>query len=211
MGVIQNGRVPGSSRKPPGMWGRSSKVQPYPYDLNKAKRLLTDAGYPNGLSVDFWYVPVSRPFFPAGKAIGTAICNDLVEVNIKCNLMTEDWAMYLRDRLQTNKFAIFMTGWIGDNGDPDDWLGYFYAKYDSKSAYYSYNNQTVLGLVVKARTLINKADRAKAYSQIADITYDDVRDIPLAHARVPLLMRKNVFGLVGQPDAMEYMETVELK
>jgi hypothetical protein len=35
--------------------------------------------------------------------------------------------------------------------------------------------------------------------------------IPIAHAKVPLLMRKNVEGLVPQPNGNEYMETVELK
>ena len=49
------------------------------------------------------------------------------------------------------------------------------------------------------------------YAQAEAMLLDDVRDIPLAHAKVPLVMRKNVEGLVGQPDANEYMETVELK
>jgi len=40
---------------------------------------------------------------------------------------------------------------------------------------------------------------------------DDYRDIPIAHAKVPILMRKNVQGLIGQPDANEYMETVEIR
>ena len=39
----------------------------------------------------------------------------------------------------------------------------------------------------------------------------DVRDIYIAHARVPVLMRRNVGGFVAQPTANEYMETVELK
>jgi peptide/nickel transport system substrate-binding protein len=196
---------------PPGMWGRSSKAHPYPYDPAKAKQLLSGAGYPDGLSVDFWYVPISRPFFPSAKEIGTAICSDLAKVDVKCTLMTEDWGAYLNDVLHTNKFPIFMIGQVGDTGDPDDWLGFFYAKSDPNSALYSYHNQTVLDLVARARMLMNHTDRAKAYGEIADITYDDVRDIPLAYAKVPLLMRKNVVGLVGQPNGIEYMDTVELK
>ena len=200
-----------SQLMPPVMWGRSTMIKATAYDPDTSKKLLAEAGQPNGFSLDFWYIPVSRPYFPAGKEIGTAVCNDLAKVNIKCNLMTEDWATYLKDRLQTNKFPIFMIGWIGDNGDPDDWLGFFFGKYDANSAYYSYNNQTVLDLVAKARTLNSQAERAKAYAQIADITGADFRDVPISHAKVPLLMRKNVNGLVGQPDANEYMETVELK
>ena len=64
--------------------------------------------------------------------------------------MTEDVATYLRDR-NTNKFPAFMIGWIGDNGDPDDWLGYFFRKYDATNAYFSYNNPAALDLISKGK------------------------------------------------------------
>ena len=195
---------------PPVMWGRVAKPPSWSYDPSKAKALLAEAKYPNGFSLDFWYIPVSRPYFPAGKEIGTAIASDLGKVGIRVHLMTEDWAAYLKDR-KTNKFPIFMIGWIGDNGDPDDWLGFFFPKYDKDNAYLSYNNPAVFDLINKAKVATSQDARAKMYAQAEAMLLDDVRDIPLAHAKVPLVMRKNVEGLVGQPDANEYMETVELK
>ena len=194
---------------PPTMWGRG-RVPAIPYDPNLAKKLLAEAGYPNGISFDFWYLPFNRPYFPQSKDIATAIASDLGKVGIRANLMTEDVATYLRDR-NTNKFPIFMIGWIGDNGDPDDWLGYFFRKYDAGNAYFSYNNQTVLGLIGKASTLTDQAQRAQMYAQAEQIIMADYRDIPIAYARLPLLLQKNVDGLVGQPSSMEYMETVEVK
>ncbi len=195
---------------PPVMWGRVQNAKGIAYDPTRAKQLLAEAKYPNGFSLDFWYIPVSRPYFPAGKEIGTAIASDLGKVGIRVHLMTEDWAAYLKDR-KTNKFPIFMIGWIGDNGDPDDWLGYFYTKYDKDNAYLSYNSPAVFDLINKAKTALSQAERAKMYAQAEQIVLDDYRDVPIAHAKVPLLMRKNVDGLVGQPDANEYMETVSLK
>ncbi|SRR5579871_826524 len=103
------------------MWGRSPTVRAYPYDPAGAKKLLAEAGYPNGFSTDFWYIPVSRPYFPNGKDIGTAIANDLARVGIRAHLLREDWATYLKDGRQTLKFPMYMAGRIGDNGDPDDW------------------------------------------------------------------------------------------
>src|SRR5579871_2446986 len=79
---------------PPTMWGRAD-VPPIPYDPAKAKQLLAEANYPNGFSVDFWYIPVSRPYFPNGKESGTAVASDLAKVGIRAHLMTEDWATYL--------------------------------------------------------------------------------------------------------------------
>ena len=49
------------------------------------------------------------------------------------------------------------------------------------------------------------------YAQAETMIINDYRDVPIAHARVPLLLRKNVEGLVGQPNGDEYMETVWLR
>ncbi len=194
---------------PPLMWGRTT-TPGYAYDPAKAKQLLAEAQYPNGFSFDFWYIPVSRPYFPNGKDIGTAIASDLAKVGIRAHLQTEDWAAYLQDR-KTNKFPMFMIGWIGDNGDPDDWLGYFFPKYDPQNAYLSYNNPAVFDLINKAKVVADQAERAKLYAQAETMILNDYRDIPLAHAKVPLVLRKNVQGLIGQPDANEYMELVSVQ
>jgi peptide/nickel transport system substrate-binding protein len=194
---------------PPTMWGRAN-VAPIPYDTAKAKQLLAEAQYPNGFSLNFWYIPVSRPYFPNGKEIGTAIASDLGKVGIRAHLQTEDWATYLKDA-KTNKFQLYMAGWIGDNADPDDWLGFFFPKFDPNSARWSYNNPAVFDLLNKAKVEISQAKRAQMYAQAETLVMNDVRDIPIAHAKVPLIARKNVEGLAGQPDANEYMELVWLK
>lgn len=194
---------------PPGMWGRG-RVPAIPYDPDLAKKLLAEAGFANGLSFDFWYLPFNRPYFPQSKDIATAIASDLGKVGIHANLMTEDVATYLRDR-NTNKFPAFMIGWIGDNGDPDDWLGYFFRKFDATNAYFSYNNPAALDLISKASALTDQAQRARMYAQAEEMIMADYRDLPIAYAKLPLLLQKNVDGLVGQPSSMEYMETVEVR
>lgn len=195
---------------PPVMWGRSSTVKVFSYDPDRARKLLAEAGYPNGFTLDFWHTPVSRPYFPNGKEIGTAIANDLGKIGIRTHLMTEESAVFQKDA-STNKFQVFMRGWIGDNGDPDDWLGFFFGHHDSNNARFSYDNPTVIALVKQARVLNRQAERAKLYARIADLVSQDIPMIPIAYAKVPLLMRSNIVGLVPQPDGNEYMETVELK
>ena len=192
---------------PPGMWGRASSPDAITYNPAESKKLLSEAGYPNGFSFDFWYIPVSRPYFPNGKEIGTAIASDLNKVGIRAHLQTEDWATFLKDE-RGNKMQMFMGGWIGDNGDPDDWLGFFFPKYDATSARWSYNNPAVFDLINKAKTENSQAKRAQMYAQAMTLISHDLPNIWIAHAKVPLLMRKNVEGLIGQPDANEYMELV---
>jgi peptide/nickel transport system substrate-binding protein len=195
---------------PPVMWGRSPTAQLGAYNPDRAKQLLAEAQYPNGFSLDLWYMPVSRPYFPDPKEIGSAIASDLTKIGIRVHLMTEDWATYLRD-LRSNKFMLFMEGGIGDNGDPDDFYGFFIPRYDPNVAYLSYNNSTVFGLITRARMVTNRADRSKMYVQIADTLVNDVRDVYIAHSKNPILMRRNIQGLVPQPSGDEYMETVRVK
>ncbi len=193
----------------PSMWGRAT-VPGYAYDPARSKKLLAEANYPNGFSFDLWYMPVSRPYFPNAKEIATAMASDLGKVGIRAHLQTEDWATYLKDR-RTSKFDAYMIGWIGDNGDPDDWLGFFYPKYVPDSTELSYNNPAVFDLINKAKVVTSQAERAKLYAQAETMVINDYRDITIGHGKVPLLMRKNVEGLIGQPDANEYMELVSLK
>jgi peptide/nickel transport system substrate-binding protein len=195
---------------PPIMWGRSANVKGYPFDPARAKQLLAEAGHPNGFSFDFWYMPISRTYFPNAKTIATSIASYLGKVGIQANLVTEDWSAYLKDRA-TNKFQLFMIGGTGDYGDPDDFWGYNFAKYDVNSANFSYNKPELFALIDKARSTTAQADRAKLYAQAADMIDQDVRDVYIAYARVPVLMQKNVDGLNLQPTANEYMETVDLK
>jgi peptide/nickel transport system substrate-binding protein len=195
---------------PPVMWGRSAKLKAYPFDPDRAKQFLTEAGYPNGFSFDFWYLPVSRTYFPDGKLIGTAIASDLAKVGIRAHLMTEDWATYLKDRA-TNRFQLFMIGGTGDYGDPDDFWAYEFPKFDANSSDHSYNNPRLFALINKARGVTNQAQRASMYAQAAEIVANDVRDVYIAYARTPVLMQKNVEGFTAQPTANEYMETVGLR
>lgn len=195
---------------PPVMWGRSANLKGSPFDPNRAKQLLSEASYPNGFSFDFWYLPVSRTYFPDGKTIGTAIASDLAKVGIRAHLMTEDWATYLKDRA-TNKFQLFMIGGTGDYGDPDDFWAYEFPKYDPNSSDHSYNNPQLFSLINKARGVTNQAQRARMYAQAAEIVANDIRDVYIAYARTPVLMRKNVDGFTPQPTANEYMETVALR
>jgi len=195
---------------PPVMWGRSSTVRGHPFDPARAKQLLAEARYPNGFSFDFWYIPVSRTYFPNGKDIGTAIASYLSKVGIRAHLMTEDWATYLKDG-DTNRFQVYMIGSTGDYGDPDPFWSYNFTRYDPDSASFSYNKPQLLALIAKARAVTNLAERTRLYAQAADMVSEDVRDVYIAHSRVPVLVRQNVTGLTLQPTANEYMETVVLK
>jgi peptide/nickel transport system substrate-binding protein len=192
------------------VWGRASQLPAVPYDPDRARQLLSSAGFGVDFGFDLWYPPVATAYFPQPRAVAAAVANDLGKVGIAVRLMTEDAAAYRRDSTM-NKFSLFLAGWNGVDADPDAWLGYPFATYNPDSAYDSYNNPAVFDLITRARATNGLRQRASMYAQAETLIAGDFRDVVLLHANVPLVLRRNVDGLVPQPSSIEYMETVALK
>jgi peptide/nickel transport system substrate-binding protein len=179
----------------PGMLGYKDDVQPIPYDPAHAKQLLADAGMPNGFTTDFWYMPVDRPYYPNPQAIAQAVCNDWAQVNVKCNLKIKDWTAYLDDA-RNHKLSAWMLGWTGNNGDPDNFLFYFFG---AKPAQDVPNNNTwenaqVRDLLLQAQRSVDDATRDQLYKQVATIVRSETPKVPFAHTTPPLFAQSYVQG-----------------
>ncbi len=190
-------------------WANSSKVPAdYKYDPAAAKKMLAAAGYPNGFSVDLWYMPVSRPYFPNPKPIAEAIAADLSAIGVKVNLKTEDWAKYLEDRNKTPGFDMYMIGWTGDYGDPDNFYGAYYGPNGSSDI--GWNSITVQNLLEQGRAATTQAAKAKAYSQLHEFTYNAAYRLPMVHSQPLAAARTYVKGWVPSPLGSEAFNTISL-
>jgi peptide/nickel transport system substrate-binding protein len=206
--------------QPPTLWGYNRELKDYEYSPAKAQELLKQAGFPNGFSeinwedgrkepFVFWYTPRSRPYFPNPKEIGEAIGADLAKVGIKAQLQTVEWANYLA-KGQHGELPLSMGGWTGDNGDPDNFMCFFFCPVNVPRMGY-YNSPPLSDVLKRAATLTDQAERAKLYRQAEQMVHDDVARIPIANAEPPLAFSKRVKGYVTNPTGAEYFNTVELQ
>lgn len=106
---------------PPTLWSYNDSVKDYPYDPEKAKALLKEAGVATPLEIDLWYMPVQRPYNPNAKRIAEIMQADLAKVGINAKLVTYEWGEY-RKRAQQGEHTTAQLGWTGDNGDPDNFF-----------------------------------------------------------------------------------------
>ncbi|WP_229670913.1 ABC transporter substrate-binding protein [Deinococcus aquiradiocola] len=197
-----------ASLLPPALgWANSRKVPAEaPYDPARARQLLAAAGYGSGLKLDLWYPPISRSYFPTPKPVAEGIAADLSAVGIRVTLRTEDWAVYLKDRNRTPGFDMYLYGWSGDYGDPDNFYSAFYG--DGGSDDSGYNPPAIQALLTKGRAAVTQAAKAPIYAQLHDLTYAANVRLPIVHGVAPAAARSYVRNWITGP--LGVLENVNL-
>ena len=79
---------------PPSMWSYNDDVKDDPYDPAAAKKLLAEAGYPNGFETDLWAMPVQRPYNPNARRIAELMQADLAKIGVKAEIKRFEWGEY---------------------------------------------------------------------------------------------------------------------
>lgn len=197
----------------PGMVGYDDSVADfYKFDREAAKKLVTDAGGP--FTIDLWYMPVSRPYYPDPKKIAEAFASDLGKIGITANLKTQDWTPYRKDARE-NKYGLWLLGWTGDNGDPDNFLNvFFHPKVvdgkDTPIEAGNWSNPSAWDLLRKAQVETDSAKRADLYKQVSKIVQTEIPRIPMFHANPPTGTSKKVNGFIPHPTGGEAFTAVWL-
>jgi ABC-type transport system substrate-binding protein len=198
---------------PPFMLGWNDAVVDYPYDPDRARELLTEAGYPNGFNVTFWIMPESRPYMFDPTKIGQAIQSYLEDVNIHAEIYQVDWSTYL-EKTQAGEHPMCLLGWTGDNGDPDNFMNVLYGANQctlgTAGNVAFYNNTEAQDLLSQALQTYDINQRASLYKQAQVIIHEDAPFVYLAHANQNLIFTKNVQGFVLNPTARYFFYPVDM-
>ncbi len=169
---------------------------PYDYDPERSRELLAEAGYPNGFTTQFWYMPVSRPYYPAPQPIAETMASYLADVGITVELMTEDWATYLAD-YQTGKFPLYMLGWNADYADPDNFLRTFFGPTSVNDL--GWDSPATRDMLQQATQISDADARTALYAQVHNNVNAEAPMIPFAYNRTLNAMRSNISGWVASP------------
>jgi peptide/nickel transport system substrate-binding protein len=233
---------------PPLIWGYNAAIEDWTYDPDLSMQLLIDAGFPDGLSevtvaedlmdadgnvvytagqkipLKLYYMPVTRFYYPSPKEIGEAMAADLTRAGINATLeLAGDWATYLGLRRNGLLVGLYQLGWGGDNGDPDNFLNYFFGfatedrvgepeewvKSPEKREGWIANTE-VAYLLYQASILPNQAERETIYKQVEQLLHEDRARLWIAHNNTPLIFSSKVSGYVPQPVGADYYEWVEI-
>ncbi|WP_017186642.1 ABC transporter substrate-binding protein [Alkalibacillus haloalkaliphilus] len=202
--------IPAVNPVPPGYLGFNDDLDVYEFDLDRSAELLEEAGYADGFEIDLWTMPVARPYMPDPETVSVIVQDDLAQIGITANIVTEEWAPYL-ERTQQGDHELYMLGWSGTNGDPDYFLSSLLHGDNAGSSNRSfYQNEEVDELLDAAKRAVDQDERAELYQEAQAIIYEDSPMIPLVHSEPVLASLSNVQNYVPHPSTSESLAEVEL-
>ena len=182
---------------PPDMPGYDPTCTPYSFDPAKAKQMLADAGFPNGFKSTL-YTDTTDP----DPAIAQALQQDLANVGITVNVVTEEFSTFL-DRIETpHKAPLGWVGWFQDYPDPSDFidpiLSCATAVQGGANASW-YCNKDVDALAAAAKGETDSTKRITEYQDIQKKIMADAPWVPVRHQEWFTLIGKRVGGFAIHP------------
>lgn len=210
--VFQGTGQPAKNLLPPGIWSANEDVQDYPYSPEKAQALLEEAGFPAGLSIQLWAMPVQRPYNPNARRMAEMIQADWEKIGVKASVVSYEWGEYLK-RIRSGEHDAALMGWTTATGDPDNFFGPLFtctsANGGSNSAKWCY--APFDSLIQQARTSRDHQQRVELYRQAQVMMHEQVPAYMIAHSTIFEPVRKEVSGYEIDPFGKHIFYQVQMK
>ena len=195
---------------PPTMWSYDDATKDDAYDPDAAKAALEKAGVKD-LSMKVWAMPVSRPYMLNARRAAELIQADLAKVGVNAEIVTYEWAEYLKRSKEKDRDGAVILGWTGDNGDPDNFLDTLLgceAVGGNNRAQWC--NKEFNDLVKKAKQTADQGERTKLYQQAQAIFKKEAPWATLDHSTTFMPMSKTVQGYTQDPLGIHRFDNVDI-
>jgi oligopeptide transport system substrate-binding protein len=185
---------PARSILPPSIPGHRADAPAHPYNPEQARRLLAEAGYPEGRgfpSIEMAHRDGQQDVRLVAEALVTQL-----RQNLGVNITTRQypWQQYL-DKHDNKEFALFHMRWMADYFDPENFLSVLLAGYSDYNKM-NYSNPRYDALTRRGDTFVGpEADRIRLYQQAEDIVLNDAVFVPIYYESAAELISDRVSGL----------------
>lgn len=190
--VMLGAAVPTGAMIAPGIRGHSNDLEKrLPYSPEAARKLLTDAGYPNGFEVTF-SCPNDR--YVNDSAICQAVASYLAKIGVTARLQAETKATYFPRALK-RELSFFMLGWSPAGYDAHNILFTVMATPAGAQGQWNfgaYSNPKLDALTARIQSELDEPKRNAMIKEAFDLHADDVGHIPLHQQMLGWAMKKNI-------------------
>jgi ABC-type transport system substrate-binding protein len=167
----------------------------YPYDPEGAKKLLAEAGFPNGFEATLGYRDVVRVYLPHVNEVAQDIQDQLKQVGIKVTLNKMESGPY-NQSVAKGEQTIFLYGWGMDYPDSTNFYDYHFA---SNAVRFGNEFPDLVKEIKAAAQLSDPAERQAHYDAANALIKQHVPMVPVAHGTTADAFKASVGNVIIGP------------
>lgn len=164
----------------------------YEQNLEKAKELLTAAGYPDGFTATVRVPALYQQHVDTAQVLA----QQLAQVGITLNIETVEWATWLEEVYTNANYELTITGLTGKL-DPNSILGRYESDYSKN--FFGYRNEEYDALLEAARTETDEQQRMEEYRTCQQMLTEDAAAVYLCDPNLIVASRKDLKGITFYP------------
>lgn len=201
MGEVANSLIP------PSAFGHSEKSMPYPFDLEKAKALMAEAGYPDGFKCNLW-VNENQERVEACQIIQS----QLKQIGIEVEISVMEFGTFI-EQTSTGEHDLAYFGWTCSTSDADyNYYSLCHSSQQGAPGNRSFiNDPKVDELIEAGRSTADPAKRQASYDELETLLGPLSPNATLFYTVLNVGMNKNVEGFVVDPNGYHRLYTVSSK
>lgn len=189
--VFRGSAVAGDSPLPKASPAYNRNVKKYNQDIEKAKKLLAEAGYPNGLDIELWCMD-------DGPRVDMCVIiqDQLKKIGINVEIKIFEFGAYVSKTALPNKELYFLSWNSSGDGDVALYPLFHSSQHGAPGNRSFYSNKEVDKLLDKARVSVDEEERKSLYKEIQNILQEDLAIYALAYPKINLAKNKELKSLI---------------
>lgn len=189
--VFRGSAIAGDSPLPKASPAYNGNVKKYNQDIEKAKKLLAEAGYPNGLDIELWCMD-------DGPRVDMCVIiqDQLKKIGINVEIKIFEFGAYVSKTALPNKELYFLSWNSSGDGDVALYPLFHSSQHGAPGNRSFYSNKEVDKLLDKARVSVDEEERKSLYKEIQNILQEDLAIYALAYPKINLAKNKELKSLI---------------
>ncbi len=184
--------------------GYSDNLEPTGLDIAGAKKLLADAGYPNGFDAQLSYRTVVRQYLPAPDKVAQDLQAQLKQIGVNVQLNPMESGAFL-DQEESGNTPFFLLGWIDDYPGATD---IFDPHFSAAAKGFGNTYPDIAQEIAAGAATVDAAVRQQHYDKVNQLLQQHVPMVPLVHGTSACAYLAKDQGYQCSPFSDEYFQYI---
>ncbi|MDQ3385067.1 MAG: ABC transporter substrate-binding protein [Actinomycetota bacterium] len=210
--IVENfypaGSQPAEQFLPDAIPGAVEGFDANPYDPDRARELLAEAGMPDGFDVTLSLRDVVRGYLPNPVPVATDIQAQLAEVGINVTIDVQESGTFI-DNANAGNLPFYLLGWGADYPDATNFLDFHFGA--GSSPQFGTGFSDIQSVLSEAASLTDQDARDELYAEAADLIAEHSPMVPVAHGGSAVAFKADAEGAHASPLSNENLSVVGIE